>query len=109
MFEGVQYVYDPTADLFVKTAIISALDNNCFTDNNLLPLFLKNYKIKDKNNTQYLIHIINNIYLSDDEKIKILDKYDDKDLNNKLRNGEGLICSIIHNNNKLMCSFFLND
>lgn len=44
MFEGVQYVYDPDADLFVKNAIISALDNDCFNDDSSLPLFLKNYK-----------------------------------------------------------------
>lgn len=44
MFNGVQHVYDPNADLFVNNAIISALDNDCFNDSNTLPLFLKNYK-----------------------------------------------------------------
>jgi hypothetical protein len=84
------------------------------TKNNLLPdillglkyddllLFFKNYK-----KTQHLIHIINNIYLSDDEKIKILDKYDDEDLNKKYTGGEGLICPVINNSNKKLFDYLL--
>jgi len=45
MFEGAHHIHDPNADLFVKNAIISALDNNCFTDSSTLLSFLKNYRL----------------------------------------------------------------
>ena len=93
--------------------LIENTKNNFISDilqslnyNNLL-LFIKNYKIDFNGLDQYLMYILDNVYMSDDDKIKLLDNFDDEQINKKHHNGEGLICIIIYNNNKKLFDYLL--
>ena len=53
--------------------------------------FIDIYKVKPELKNQFLFGLMNNISLNQDQKIKILDKYSDEEINYKNLLGEGLI------------------
>jgi hypothetical protein len=66
-------------------------------------LFKKN---KD-NHISYLFSIINNYLINQEQKIKILEKYSDEEINGKNDDGEGIIFMSIKNNEEKMFDYLL--
>lgn len=60
-----------------------------------LTKFLQVYTIKPTYTNMYLLAIVNNVNINTDEKIKILDNYNDMELNIKNQLSEGLILAAI--------------
>lgn len=87
-------------------------------DYNLLKTIMANLNFKDLNNIIDIINIksINDILLSiiindninDDDKIKLLDKYSDDDINMKDDKGNGLILLAINKDNKKIFNYLIN-
>ena len=59
------------------------------------------------NNTPYLFSIINNNLINQEEKIKILEKYSDEEINGKTDDGEGIIFRLISNNEEKIFDYLL--
>jgi hypothetical protein len=91
---------DSDDNIILKNIII----NSNYTN---LNKFLNLYKIKPTFKIQYLFTIIENNILTDMEKIKILDNYDDNMINIKTNSNEGLILTVINNNNKVLFDYLL--
>jgi hypothetical protein len=73
-----------------------------------LSKFLNVYKIKPTNINNYLHGVIKSSLLSSDEKIKILNKYSDEELNIKpLNTGIGLIFIALDNNDEKLIDYLL--
>lgn len=70
--------------------------------------FIKEYKFDISQGDQYLDEIVNNNFMDVDEKIKILDKYSDEEINCKNYLGEGLLVSSIKNDDFEMFKYLLN-
>lgn len=82
----------------------SILTNSNYSN---LKKFLNLYKL-ELNKDQYLFEICNNQKLSVDEKIEILDKFSDEDINQKTKMGDGLILYAIDLNNEKLFDYLLN-
>ena len=70
--------------------------------------FLDSYKIKPEYTNQYLLGIINNTNLKTENKIKILDKYSDEEINIKNQYGGGLIFSTIEQDDERLFDYLIS-
>jgi len=70
--------------------------------------FIKLYKLRPEQNTQYLFAIINNMNLKIEQKIKLLDKFTDDEINVKNEMGEGLILSSIEKDDSMLTDYLLS-
>jgi len=69
--------------------------------------FIKLYKLKPEQNTQYLFAIINNMHLKTEQKIKLLNSFTDEEINVKNEMGEGLILSSIEKDDSILTDYLL--
>ncbi len=72
-----------------------------------LDKFIQAYKIKPHLKNQYLFGILGNHLLKPDDKIKILDKFSDEEINLKNESGEGLIISALNTNDKILFDYLI--
>ena len=73
-----------------------------------LEQFIKVYNIKPQINNQYLFSIVMNHILKPEEKIKILDKFSDEEINFKNSSGEGLLLQVLDLNDKVLFDYLMN-
>ena len=69
--------------------------------------FIKLYKLKPEQNTQYLFAIINNMHLKTEQKIKLLNSFTDEEINVKNELGEGLILRTIESDDIILTEYLL--
>lgn len=74
---------------------------------NDLLIFLERYKLNFNDRNFYLENIINNNYLKEEQKIKILDKLSDEEINQKNIGDKGLICVVLYNHNEKILDYLL--
>ncbi len=72
-----------------------------------LDKFIQAYKIKPHLKNQYLFGILGNHLLKPDDKIKILDRFSDEEINLKNESGEGLIVSALNTNDKILFDYLI--
>ncbi len=70
--------------------------------------FIKLYPAKPENKNQFLFSIISNANLNTKNKIKILEQYSNKELNEKSEMGEGLILSAIDIDDNELVDYLLS-
>jgi hypothetical protein len=70
--------------------------------------FISIYNIKQEFKNQYLFCIIKSHMLKSEEKIKILDKFSNEELNIKNETGEGLILSVLDINDKFLFDYLIS-
>jgi len=69
--------------------------------------FINVFKINSDIYSQYLFSIMNNYLISQDQKIKILEKYSDEEINNKNESGEGIIFTPIEKDEEKLFNYLL--
>lgn len=69
--------------------------------------FINLFKINSDIYSQYLFSIMNNYLISQDQKIKILEKYSDEEINNKNELGEGIIFIPIEKDEEKLFDYLL--
>ena len=72
-----------------------------------LEQFIKAYNIKPTLKNQYLFGVIINNILKSTDKIKILDKFSDEDINLKNEGGEGLLIIVLELNDKVLFEYLM--
>ena len=72
-----------------------------------LEQFIKAYNIKPHLKNQYLFGIVVNHILKPADKIKILDKFSDEEINLKNDTGEGLILTVLDLNDKVLFEYLM--
>lgn len=69
--------------------------------------FINEFKINPSIQMQFLFSIINNDFISQEEKIKIIDKYSDDEINTKNESGEGIIFATIEKDYEKIFDYLL--
>jgi hypothetical protein len=69
--------------------------------------FTNLFKIKPEIHTQFLFSIINNYLINQEQKIKILEKYSDQEINAKNETGEGIIFVPIEKDEEKLFDYLL--
>lgn len=72
-----------------------------------LEKFIKAYNYRPNDDDPYLFGIIANNIIDTDDKIKLLDNFTDEELNIKNPEGEGLIYTVLHINDKKLFEYLL--
>jgi hypothetical protein len=98
-----EYLLEDKNDTDDNIVLKNIIINSNYTNINK---FLKLYKVQF--NIQYFFTIIENNILTNDEKIKILNQYNEKELNMKTKSNEGLILITINNNNMVLFDYLLS-
>jgi len=76
-------------------------------DSKELSKFIEAYNIKPEARNQYLFGVISNHHLKSKDKIKILDKFSDKEINIKNDYAEGLLLSVLYLNDKILFEYLI--
>lgn len=69
--------------------------------------FISVFKIKPDTHSQYLFSIMNNYLINQDQKIKILEKYSDEEINDKNESGEGIVFVPIEKDEEKLFDYLL--
>ena len=69
--------------------------------------FTNSFKIKPELKVQFLFSIMNNYLINQEQKIKILDKYSDEEINEKNEGGEGIIFISIEKDEEKLFDYLL--
>lgn len=88
-----------------NVVLATILQNLKFND---LQEFINTFDIIKKYKTQFLFSIIQNNLLKTDDKIKILDKFTDDEINIKNEIGQGLILVALNNDDEKFFDYLLN-
>lgn len=70
--------------------------------------FINWFKIKPDTHSQFLFSIMHNYLINQKQKIKILEKYSDKEINEKNESGEGIIFVPIEKDEEELFDYLLN-